>query len=668
MKMISVLLTLFFSLGTTHVHAQDSSTTSSQPKYVVYGQNNEREQYTLEEMTKIAKKGNVNAQFTLGNIYRSGTKMVESDLMKAIEWYTKAAEQGHATAQVYLGDVYLELGEQTYKTKKKDKYRYLAKKWYRMSADQEDAYAQYRLGIYYMYEEGRDRNDAEVHELFKMSAEKGYSGALYEMGRYYEEISDFDRALEWLHKAQDKGMDLTDRLQRLYTKVYGTVAEGKYRHKAEAGDPVAQYELGQCYYYGKDGVEINETEAFNWTYKAAENGYAVAQRQLAIYYSWGKGTNKDIREERKWNIIAAENGEPSAQFAVALYYLYGEGEIKQNYEEAIKRLEVCDAQGNLSAKKYLGDCYYHGLGVDQDYSAAFKLYLGVHEGGHHESRYQLGKCYYHGYGVKQDYAEAVKFFNIAVDPRKFTYLGLCHYYGYGIEQDYNEATRYLNQVLQKWSIPEEFTSDTIQEIFINSAEKSDANTQYELAEDYYNSKNYVSAARWYKKAAEKGHSKAAEAYSRVDEIINPKPAKSDEPHHVHNTDPTGDVDNEISYNDKLNIAVALAYQHYNSGDYEACFKYLLIPYIEGIGSAQLLMGHMYMFGHGFEQNPSEALKLYLLAAEQGTPESFSLVAYCYYYGVGCEVDTSKAYEILMTGIEKGDEDAIQEMKILFPED
>ena len=75
-----------------------------------------------------------------------------------------------------------------------------------------------------------------------------------------------------------------------------------------------------------------------------------------------------------------------------------------------------------------------------------------------------------------------------------------------------------------------------------------------------------------------------------------------------------------------------------------------------------------MFGHGFEQNPSEALKLYLLAAEQGTPESFSLVAYCYYYGVGCEVDTSKAYEILMTGIEKGDEDAIQEMKILFPED
>ena len=71
MKMISVLLTLFFSLGTTHVHAQDSSTTSSQPKYVVYGQNNEREQYTLEEMTKIAQKGNVDAQFTLGNIYRS---------------------------------------------------------------------------------------------------------------------------------------------------------------------------------------------------------------------------------------------------------------------------------------------------------------------------------------------------------------------------------------------------------------------------------------------------------------------------------------------------------------------------------------------------------------------------------------------------------------------
>lgn len=671
----TVILSLLIALSSPLMHAQNLSTTSSQPEYVVYGPNNERELYTFEELTKIAKKGHIGAQFTLGSIYRRGTKIVESDIMKAIEWYKKAAEQGHADAQVYLGDTYLELAEQQYiktgkngykslKTKDIEKYKSLAKKWYKMSAGQGHGYAMYRLGIYYLYEERRDRTDTEVHDLIKMSAEKGYSGALYEMGRYYEEKSDWDRALEWFHKAQENGMDLTEHLQRLYTKVYGTVAEGKYRHKAETGDPVAQYELGQCYYFGKDGVEENKTEAFNWTKKSAENGYAAAQRQLAIYYSWGTGTKKDIREERKWNMIAAENGEPSAQFIVALYYLYGEGEIKKNYEEAVKRLKVCDAQGNLSAKKYLGDCYFHGLGVDQDYSTAFRLYLDVHEGGHHGSRYMLGKCYYYGYGVKQDYAEAVKFFNMALDPGKFTYLGLSYYYGYGIEQDYNEATRYLNQVLRKWGIPEEFTSKTIQEIFINSAEKSDANTQYELAEDYYNIQDYISAAQWYKKAAEKGHSKAAEAYSRVDEIINPKPVKADEaPVHNANND-----DDEINYNEKLSIAVAMAYNYYSTEDYEACFTCLLIPYVEGIGLAQLLMGHLYMFGHGVEQNLTEAFQSYSLAAEQRTPGSFVPLAHCYYYGIGCKANTSKAYEILMIGIEEGDEYAIQEIKELFPED
>ncbi len=50
---------------------------------------------------------------------------------------------------------------------------------------------------------------------------------------------------------------------------------------AIAGDPRAQYHLGEMYYQGQ-GVSKNHDEAFKWFSKAAEQGYNPAKFKVQI--------------------------------------------------------------------------------------------------------------------------------------------------------------------------------------------------------------------------------------------------------------------------------------------------------------------------------------------------------------------------------------------------
>jgi TPR repeat protein len=51
---------------------------------------------------EMAKAGDKEAQFALGNLYRSG-RGVKKDHRRAFVWFSKAAEQGHVKAQYTTG-------------------------------------------------------------------------------------------------------------------------------------------------------------------------------------------------------------------------------------------------------------------------------------------------------------------------------------------------------------------------------------------------------------------------------------------------------------------------------------------------------------------------------------------------------------------------------------
>ena len=69
------------------------------------------------------------------------------------------------------------------------------------------------------------------------------------------------------------------------------VAAKWYRKAAEAGDRVAQHNLGVLYRDG-NGVEKNLNEALAWFQKSADQGYAKAQLSLGQLYEQMAGLGK----------------------------------------------------------------------------------------------------------------------------------------------------------------------------------------------------------------------------------------------------------------------------------------------------------------------------------------------------------------------------------------
>ena len=63
----------------------------------------------------------------------------------------------------------------------------------------------------------------------------------------------------------------------------------------EQGLANAQYNLGQCYYYGT-GVLQDYKQAVYWYTKAAEQGYARAQYSLGVCNSNGDGVLEDDKQ------------------------------------------------------------------------------------------------------------------------------------------------------------------------------------------------------------------------------------------------------------------------------------------------------------------------------------------------------------------------------------
>jgi hypothetical protein len=61
-------------------------------------------------------------------------------------------------------------------------------------------------------------------------------------------------------------------------------------------------------YYNGEGTPVNKAEAFKWYKKAAEQGEANAQNNLAFMYNKGEGTPVNKAEALKWYNKAAEQG------------------------------------------------------------------------------------------------------------------------------------------------------------------------------------------------------------------------------------------------------------------------------------------------------------------------------------------------------------------------
>ena len=120
---------------------------------------------------------------------------------------------------------------------------------------------------------------------------------------------------------------------------------------AHYDNSLAQTQLGILFINGEDGVPRDGAQAAMWFRRAAEQGLADAQFNLALILLQGDGVPRDPTEAMVWCRRAAEQGITDAQDQLGIMYLSGEGRPR-NEIEALTWFEVAAQSGHAEAQRH----------------------------------------------------------------------------------------------------------------------------------------------------------------------------------------------------------------------------------------------------------------------------------------------------------------------------
>lgn len=170
MRNLAVLL-LLAGLGSPLLgHAQDAAVRTGVDAY-----NRQDFAAAMRAWRPAAEKGDPDAQFNLGQMYKLGTG-VPADLAEAEKWYRLAALQGHALAEANYGMVLFENGK-----------REAAVPWLERAVLHGEPRAQYLLGVMLFNGDGVAKNWVRAYALMLRAADSGLDAAtrtLAQMDQY----------------------------------------------------------------------------------------------------------------------------------------------------------------------------------------------------------------------------------------------------------------------------------------------------------------------------------------------------------------------------------------------------------------------------------------------------------------------------------------------------
>jgi len=142
-------------------------------------------------------------------------------------------------------------------------------------------------------------------------------------------------------------------LRMIYVNEQGaidrTVSElEETRVLAGYGNPEAQNRLGLLHVNGEQGLNHDRAEAGIWFRRAAEQGLAEAQFNLALILESGEGAEQNLVQAAYWCRRAAEQGFANAQDMLGLMYFQGLG-LPKDSVEALAWFQVAMHQGHEGA-------------------------------------------------------------------------------------------------------------------------------------------------------------------------------------------------------------------------------------------------------------------------------------------------------------------------------
>jgi TPR repeat protein len=370
---------------------------------------------------ELAKEGYIPAMKQLGCLYQNANKFAEAN-----QWYEKAGKSGSDWGWVCLGEAFLNGTGVKIDYEKALKYFQNA---YNLNGDAQGV-AACKIGLINQHFEKYD--DSNI--WFSRAGENGNEWGWYNLGNaYYNGVGieqDYEKAKEFYQKAYDLNGEVKGNAALQISEIYlhqkeYEQANAWLRKAGENGNEWGWYNLGNAYHNGL-GVEQDYEKAKEFYQKAYDLDDGAkgesANRIGEIYSKLGQ-----YSEANTWYQEAGKIGCDSGWYNLGNAYHVGIG-VKQNYVRAsIYYEKAYDLNGELrgDAANMIGLEYK----IKNKYNLANEWFTKSGEAGCEFGWYNLGEAYYAGIGVKQNYEISLVYYQKTYNLRKNGLGDLAHKIG-----------------------------------------------------------------------------------------------------------------------------------------------------------------------------------------------------------------------------------------------
>ncbi|KAF9966534.1 hypothetical protein BGZ73_000980, partial [Actinomortierella ambigua] len=412
---------------------------------------------------------------------------------------------------------------------------------------------------------------------------------------------------------------------------------------AHQGDADAQFELGRLYYSGEGGLLRDYSLAFEWYFKAAEQGQTQAQNNLGWMYQDGKGVAQDDAKAVDWYRLAAEQGDAKAQGNLGLMYEIGRG-LHQDDLKAVEWYRLAAEQGNSTAQTNLGWMYQSGRGLAPDEVKAAGWYRKAAEQNNPVAQANLGWMYLHGKGVPQSDSKAFSCFQEAAEQGNasaLNNLGVMYSNGRGTTRNLVKAAELYHRASE--------LGDSFAKLNLSSASQQKTTVVQPTAPGSYPaiSSTIINARR----------PSAVPSFRSTGTIPTPGSEWTPSPPigARRGTDASLYGHNLLSpVHETASLNLSLDTDRRSSQDSLRSIEWYVAAADQGDPTAQNTLGNMYKMGRGgVERDDAKAVEWYQKAAAQDLATAQNNLGYMYQLGRGVAQDDQKALEWYQKAADQG---------------
>ena len=319
-----------------------------------------------------------------------------------------------------------------------------AKKYFNMSLERGSAIGMFgtrRLGGFYpvggTYVHEPFHSDEEVWNAVNQIARAGEPFAQYLVGNAYY----FGDVIEFFGMNWDT---MSDREQYEHLRQWRLDAIPILEQAIENGISLAVGNLIDIIGSGDFGIPKDEKKKQQLIHKGAELGHAHFECKVGEEYE----AKKDFQNAEVYYERASRHGGANGSCALGKMYTF-RGVRKRDLQKAKYYFELCLKQDeeHVAGHNYLGEiCFYGGDGVEPDYVKSVMHFEKASELENDWASDMLGTCYLKGLGTSVDYAKAMKEFEVYPNERLSVIgMGEIYAYGLGVPVDIKKAMKYWKQ-------------------------------------------------------------------------------------------------------------------------------------------------------------------------------------------------------------------------------